>query len=96
MEKVYILILSILFTTLVGMVGYLLKSIHKEVKQLIKELTDYTNKLKLLIVGIQTHIDKGIETDIQEIKEDIKSLHYRSNKNQSQIASLQQKASKSK
>ena len=74
MERLYLIIFSILFTAIIGIIGYFLRSMHKEVKQLIKELTDYTNSLKNLIVGIQTHIDKGIETDIKELKTDIKTL----------------------
>ena len=80
MEKIYLLILSVLFSLIVGMVGYWIKTVHTEFKQLIKELTDYTAQLKLLIVGIQTQIEKGIETDIEEIKEDIKTLYTRTNK----------------
>ncbi len=73
------------------MISYWIKTVHKEIKQLLKELTDYTHELRELIVGIQTHIIKGIETDIQEIKADIKTLYGRTNKNENQIASLEEK-----
>lgn len=81
MEKLYLIFFSVLFSAIIGLVAYFLKTMHAEVKQLIKELTDYTNKLKQVIVGIQMQIDKSIETDIKEIKEDIKTLYQRTNKN---------------
>ena len=87
-ERLYILILSVLFSVIVGMVGYWLKLAHTEFKQLIKELTLYTNKLKELIVGIQTHIDKGIDEDIREVKSDIKTLYGKTSKNETTIASI--------
>ena len=81
MQNIALLILSIAFTAVFGVIGYFLRSVHIEVKQFIKELTDYTNKLKQLIVGIQTQIDKSIEKDIVEIKEDIKTLYRKTEKN---------------
>ena len=81
MQNIALLILSIAFTAVFGVIGYFLRSVHIEVKQFIKELTDYTNKLKQLIVGIQTQIDKSIEKDIVEIKEDIKTLCRKTEKN---------------
>lgn len=81
MQNLVLLILSLAFTVIFGVVGYFLRSMHIEVKQFIKELTDYTNKLKQLIVGIQTQIDKSIETDIVEIKADIKTLYSKTQKN---------------
>ncbi|WP_367583287.1 hypothetical protein [Aquimarina sp. 2304DJ70-9] len=73
--------IPILFSGLIGILGYFLKTIHAEVKQLIKELTEYTNELRALIRGIQVQIDKGIEADIREIKSDIKHLYRKSNAN---------------
>ena len=87
MEKLYIIALSILFSAIIGMVGWWIKSIHKEVKELIKELTE----LKQLLAGMKIQVEKSIETDIQEMKEDIKTLYRRTNKNESSIASLKQK-----
>lgn len=81
MQNLVLLILSLAFTVIFGITGYMLRSMHIEVKQFIKELTDYTNKLKQLIVGIQTQIDKSIETDIVEIKADIKTLYSKTQKN---------------
>lgn len=92
MEKLYIIILSFLFSAILGMIGYWVKTVHKEFKQLLKEITDYTNGLKQLIVGIQTQINKGIEADIQEIKTDVKTLYGKANKNESKIATLNQKS----
>ena len=91
MEKLYILILSVLFSAILAMIGYWVKAVHKEFKQLLKELTDYTTGLKQLIVGIQTQINKGIETDIQELKHDIKTLYTKSNKNESKISKKKKK-----
>ena len=54
-----------------------MKSAHAEIKLLVKELTTYTSELKGLIVGIQTQINKSIETDIEEIKSDVKTLFLR-------------------
>ncbi len=85
MQNLVLLILSLAFTVIFGVVGYFLRSMHIEVKQFIKELTDYTNKLKQLIVGIQTQIDKSIETDIVEIKADIKTLYSKTQKNTENI-----------
>ncbi len=75
MQNLPILILSVSFTIVFSVIGYFLRSMHMEVKQFIKELTEYTNHLRQLIVGIQTHIDKGIETDIVELKEEIKRIN---------------------
>lgn len=94
MEKLYIIILSVLFSALVGMVGYWIKAVHRDFKQILKELTEYTNELKQLIVGIQTHISKGIESDIVEIKTDIKNLYNKTGKNENSIASIEQKIEK--
>lgn len=85
MQDISLLILSLAFTAIFGIIGYLLRSMHIEVKAFIKELTDYTNKLKQLIVGIQTQIDKSIETDIVEIKADIKTLYRQTQKNTESI-----------
>ncbi|TSE10331.1 hypothetical protein [Aquimarina algiphila] len=79
MNTLYNIMIPILFSGLVGILGYFLKTIHAEVKQLIKELTEYTNELRALIRGIQVQIDKGIEADIHEIKSDIKHLYRKSN-----------------
>ena len=91
MEKLYIILLSTLFTLIMGMVAYWLKTVHKEFKQITKELTDYTTQLKLVIVGIQTQIEKSIETDIIEIKNDIKTLYRKTNKNESDISANKKK-----
>lgn len=76
--------------------GYWLKTVHKEFKHLIKELTEYTSRLKQLIVGIQIQIEKGIETDINELKVEINLLRDRTNKNDAHIAALNHKVKNSK
>ena len=90
MEHIYILIFSFLITIIVGVIGYWLKTAHTEFKGLIRHLTDYTTQLKELIIGIQTQLEKGVEADIKEIKMDVQKLYAKSNKNESQIATLQQ------
>jgi predicted PurR-regulated permease PerM len=91
MDRFYIIIVSILFSTLLGLGSYWVKTAHEEFKQLIKELTAYTSELKELIVGIQTQINKGIETDIKEIKKDVRALYQKAGKSESEIASLNQR-----
>jgi predicted RNase H-like nuclease (RuvC/YqgF family) len=87
MEKVYLIIFSFLFSAIIGMVGWWIKTVHKEVKELIKELTE----LKQLLAGMKMQVEKSIETDITEMKSDIKTLFRRTNKNESSIATLKQK-----
>jgi len=91
MENLYILILSLLFSAIVAMVGYWLKSVHKEFKGLIKELAYSISELRQLFTGMETQIEKGIEADITEIKSDIKTLYAKSNRSETQIARLNQK-----
>ena len=76
--------------------GYWLKTVHKEFKHLIKELTEYTSRLKQLIVGIQIQIEKGIETDINELETEINQLRNRTNRNDAHIAALNHKVKNSK
>jgi len=87
MEKLYIIALSFLFSAIIGMVSWWIKTIHKEVKELIKDLTE----IKQLLAGMKAQVEKSIETDIQELKQDIRTLYGRTNKNESSIASLKQK-----
>lgn len=87
-DKLIIVVISILSSCIIGMMSYWLKTVHKEFKQLLGELTAYTSKLKQLIVGIQMQIEKGIETDIKEMKSDIKNIRERTNKNDAHIAAL--------
>lgn len=87
MEKIYITALSILFAAIVAMVSWWIKNVHKEVKELIKELTE----LKQLIAGMKAQVEKSIETDIQELKADIKTLYKKTNENEKEIAALKQK-----
>ena len=94
MEQVYIIILSVLFSALLGLIGFWMKSAHAEIKLLVKELTTYTSELKGLIVGIQTQINKSIETDIEEIKSDVKTLFEKTNRNQSDLSNINAKIKK--
>lgn len=94
MERFYIAILTLLFSILIGMIGYWLRTAHREIKTLIKELVDSLNNLHRLVTGIETQIEKGIESDITELKTDIKKLYSKCNKNESDIATLKEKATK--
>lgn len=76
------------------MIGYWLRTAHREIKTLIKELVDSLNNLHRLVTGIETQIEKGIESDITELKTDIKQLYSKCNKNESDIATLKEKATK--
>ena len=87
MEKVYITALSILFAAIIGMVSWWIKNIHTEVKELIKEM----NELKQLISAMKSQVEKSIEIDIQELKEDIRTLYKKTNANEKEIAALKQK-----
>lgn len=80
-----------MISALIGSMGYWLKTVHKEFKRLLTELTDYTNQLRQLIVGIQTQIEKGIETDIVELKDHIKHNTERINRHEAHIAALNQR-----
>lgn len=89
LENLYIITVSILFSAIVGMVSWWIKNVHKEVKELIKELTE----LKQLIAGMKAQVEKSIETDIQELKADIKTLYKKTNENEKEIAALKQQRS---
>ncbi len=88
MKEIYLLIISVLFSGVITVFGYFLKSVHTEVKALLKELTEYTQELRNLISGIQVQIDKGIEADITEMKADIKGVYKLSQHNFSEIEKL--------
>ena len=94
MEKIYLIVLSVLFSCLVGVISYWVKTVHTEFKQILKEVTGYTRELNALIVGIQMQIQKGIETDISDIKENIKTLYNRTNDNREKILSIKAKEGK--
>lgn len=81
---------TILFSTIIGLLSYWFKIVHKEVKQLLKELSECLHELSNMVVGIQMQIDKGIEADIQENKKQINELFKRTNKMSNQIAALNQ------
>ncbi len=91
MEKIFLIITSVMTSALIALIGYWLKTVHKEFQRLIKELTDYTNQLRQLIAGIQIQIEKSIETDITELKEEVKHNRGRVNKHEAQIAALNQR-----
>ena len=86
------ILISVLFSTIIALVGYWLRNVHKEFKELIKELTLYTSRMKQLIVGIQMQIEKGIEIDIQELKTETKALQERTGRLESKVAGLSEKS----
>ncbi|WP_438712324.1 hypothetical protein ACSTS3_10425 [Aquimarina muelleri] len=88
MKEIYLLIFSILFSGLIAILGYFVKSVHTEIKALLKELTEYTQELRHLINGIQIQIDKGIESDITEIKEDVKNLYRKTNTHTTELSQI--------
>ncbi|WP_103071854.1 hypothetical protein [Aquimarina sediminis] len=88
MKEIYFLIFSALFSGLIAILGYFVKSVHTEIKALLKELTEYTGELRTLINGIQIQIDKGIESDIREIKTDIKHLYSKTNSHTTELSKL--------
>ena len=94
MEKIYLIILTALFSIIIGLIGYWLRSAHQESKFLLKELVKSIHSLENTVAEIRIQIEKGVEADIKELKTDIKILYKRSNKNEKSITSLQVKTSK--
>ncbi|TSE10008.1 hypothetical protein [Aquimarina algiphila] len=94
MKEIYLLIISVLLSGVIAVLGYFLKSVHAEVKTLLKELIEYTQELRNLISGIQVQIDKSIETDITEMKADVKGLYRKTEYNTKEILKLQHQPSK--
>ena len=82
---------TVLFSTIIGLLGFWLKTVHKEMKQLLKELANCLHEMSNMVVGIQMQIDKGIEADIRENKKSIDDLFKRTNKQSNQISVLNQK-----
>ncbi len=92
MKEIYFLVFSILFSGVLAVLGYFLRTVHTEFKTLLKELTEYTQELRNLISGIQVQIDKGIEADIVDLKTDVKTLYSKVNVQSAQISKLQNQA----
>lgn len=88
--NIILAIAVVLLTTLIGLASYWLKTVYREIKELLKELTAYINELKQIVASIQTHIEKGIEADIGELKQDVKTLYQRTNKLQSELSAFRQ------
>jgi len=89
--QILLMVTAVLLSAIIGLIGFWLKAAHKEFKLLIKELTDYTSRLKQLIVGIQMQIEKGIEIDIEELKAEHKNLQIRTGRLENKIAALSKK-----
>lgn len=87
MEKMSIIIISFLFSVIIAMLGYFLKSTHNENKEMFKEL----GELKQLLIAIKIHIEKSIVVDINEVKDNIKKLFDRTHNNKSEIGKLTEK-----
>jgi len=89
--NLFIAITIVLMTTLIGLMSYWLKTVYKEIKQMLKELTSYINELKQLVVSMQTQIERGIEVDIEKMKSDVQILYDRTNKLQNKLSELNPK-----
>jgi len=89
--NLFIAITIVLMTTLIGLMSYWLKTVYKEIKQMLKELTSYINELKQLVVSMQTQIERGIEVDIKKLKSDVQILYDRTNKLQNRLSELNPK-----
>ena len=78
--KIVTIIVGVLLSCIVGITGYWLKSVYQEFRVLVKEFTNHINKLTQTVIVLQTVIEKVIEEDIKEMKEDIKVLYNKSDK----------------
>lgn len=81
-------IITVLFTGIIGITGYWLKTVYAEVKALLKELTTYINELTKAVVILQTQVDKQIETDIQELKYEVEKVKNCTIKHGKQISAI--------
>ena len=90
MEKIAIIVISILFSAIIAMLGYFLKTTHDENKDLFKELAE----LKQLLIGIKIQVEKSIVTDINEVKDNIKKLFDRTHNNKAEIGKLSEQVKK--
>ena len=84
MEKLSIIVISILFSSVIAMLGYFLKTTHDENKDLFKELAE----LKQLLIAIKIQVEKSIVVDINEVKDNIKKLFDRTHNNKAEIGKL--------
>ena len=66
------------------MLGYFLKTTYQENKDMFKELAE----LKQLLIAIKIQVEKSIVIDIQEVKQNIKTLFDRTRHNESGISKL--------
>lgn len=87
MNKLYQIILSILFSIIIAMMGYWLKSSLTKFEQMVLGLHQVDNSVKVL----QTQIEKGVEVDITELKSDIKALYQRVDANESNLSLIKGK-----
>ncbi len=76
-EEMLVIISSVLLSTIVGLIGFWLKVAHKEIKEAIRQLTDYIYQLNQAVKVLETHINKGIEQGISANKEKINQVHER-------------------
>lgn len=87
MEKMSIIIITILFSSVIAMLSYFLRSTHNENKDMFKELAE----LKQLLIAIKIQIEKSIVVDISEVKDNIKKLFDRTHNNKEEIGKLNEK-----
>lgn len=74
--KLDVIIISMLLTVLIGTIGYWLKASYTELKHISNNL----NSLQTVVSGLQVQIEKSIEKDIAEVKNDINQLYSKTNK----------------
>ena len=81
-------IIILLVSCVLGIGGYWIKSAYAEIKQLLKELNTYIHELTKAVVTLQTQVDKQIETDISQLKENQESITLKVYKHENQISLL--------
>ena len=81
-------IIILLVSCVLGIGGYWIKSAYAEIKQLLKELNTYIHELTKAVVTLQTQVDKQIETDISQLKENQQSITLKVYKHENQISLL--------
>jgi hypothetical protein len=84
MDKLSIIVVSVLFSSIIAMLGYFLKSAHQDNKEMFKELSE----VKQLLIAIKTQVEKSIINDIEDVKENVKTLFERTRRNENAIGKI--------
>jgi predicted nucleic acid-binding Zn-ribbon protein len=88
--QILMIICTILFSAIVGLIGFWLRVAHKEIKEAIKQLTNYIYELNKAVMVLETHINKGIEQGISSNKERLVEMNERLEKLESEYKRLTQ------